>query len=127
MRVTDGTLPLLGVPPLLGRTFTKEDDSPGALETVILTYGYWRHKFGGDPSAIGKTLIVDGKGRQIIGVMPQRFRFLDQDDLALLTPFQFERNKVFLGNSATRPSAGSSLVPPSSSSMPTSPACFPSL
>jgi len=98
MRVTDGTLPLLGIPPLLGRTFTKEDDSPGALETVILTYGYWRHKFGGDPSAIGKTLIVDGKGRQIIGVMPQRFRFLDQDDLALLTPFQFERNKVFLGN-----------------------------
>jgi predicted permease len=98
MRVSDGTLPLLGIPPLLGRTFTKEDDSPGAPETVILTYGYWRHKFGGDPSAIGKTLIVDGKVRQIIGVMPQRFRFLDEDDLALFTPFQFERNKVFLGN-----------------------------
>jgi predicted permease len=98
MRVTDGTLPLLGVPPLLGRTFTKEDDSPGAPATVILTYGYWRHKFGGDPSAIGKTLMVDGKSRQIIGVMPQRFRFLDQDDLALLTPFQFDRNKIFLGN-----------------------------
>ena len=98
MRVTDGTLPLLGIPPLLGRTFTKEDDSPGTPETVVLTYGYWRHKFGGDSSAIGKTLIVDGKSRQIIGVMPQRFRFLDQDDLALFTPFQFERNKVFLGN-----------------------------
>jgi predicted permease len=98
MRVTDGTLPLLGIPPLLGRTFTKEDDSPGTPATVVLTYGYWRHKFGGDSSAIGKTLIVDGKSRQIIGVMPQRFRFLDQDDLALFTPFQFERNKVFLGN-----------------------------
>src|SRR3984893_14218523 len=98
LRVTDGTLPLLGIPPLLGRSFTKQDDSPGAPETVMLTYGYWRHKFGGDPSAIGKTLIVDGKGRQIIGVMPQRFRFLDQDALALLTPFQFERNKIFLGN-----------------------------
>jgi predicted permease len=98
MRVTDGTLPLLGIPPLLGRTFTKEDDSSGAPETVILSYGYWRHKFGGDPSAIGKTLIVDGKSQQIIGVMPQRFRFLDQDDLALFTPFQFERGKVFLGN-----------------------------
>jgi predicted permease len=98
MRVTDGTLPLLGIPPLLGRTFTKEDDSPGTPETVILTYGYWRHKFGGDPSAIGKTLIVDGKSQQIIGVMPQRFRFLDQDDLALFTPFRFERSKVFLGN-----------------------------
>ena len=98
MRVTDGTLPLLGIPPLLGRTFTKEDDSPGTPETVILSYGYWRHKFGGDPSVIGKTLIVDGKSQQIIGVMPQRFRFLDQDDLALFTPFRFERGKVFLGN-----------------------------
>src|SRR5258707_7136627 len=98
MVVTDGTLPLLGVPPMLGRIFTKEDDTPGTPETVVLAYGYWRHKFGGDPSAVGKTLIVDGKSRQIIGVMPQRFRFLDDDDLALLTPFQFERNKVFLGN-----------------------------
>jgi predicted permease len=98
MRVTDGTLPLLGIPPLLGRTFTKEDDSPGTPETVVLTYGYWRHKFGGDPSVIGKTMIVDGKSQQIIGVMPQGFRFLDQDDLALFTPFRFERAKVFLGN-----------------------------
>jgi putative ABC transport system permease protein len=98
MVVTDGTLPLLGIPPMLGRTFTKEDDTPGTPETVVLTYGYWRHKFGGDPSAVGKTLIVDGKSRQIIGVMPQRFRFLDDDDLAVLTPFQFDRHKVFLGN-----------------------------
>jgi len=98
MVVTDGTLPLLGVPPMLGRIFTKEDDTPGTPETVVLTYGYWRHKFGGDPSAVGKTLIVDGKSRQIIGVMPQRFRFLDDDDLAVLTPFQFDRHKVFLGN-----------------------------
>ena len=98
MVVTDGTLPLLGIPPMLGRTFTKEDDTPGTPETVVLTYGYWRHKFGGDPSAVGKTLIVDGKSRQIIGVMPQRFRFLDDDDLAVLTPFQFDRNKIFLGN-----------------------------
>jgi putative ABC transport system permease protein len=98
MRVTDGTLPLLGIAPLLGRTFTKEDDSPGTAKTVVLAYGYWRHKFGGDPSAIGKTLIADGESRQIIGVMPQRFRFLDADDVELFFPFQFERGKVFLGN-----------------------------
>jgi len=98
MRVTDGTLPLLGIPTMLGRTFTKQDDLPGAPETVILSYGYWRHKFGGNPSAIGKTLMVDGKSRQIIGVMPQRFCFLDRDDIALFTPFQFDRGKVFLGN-----------------------------
>jgi len=98
LRVTDGTLPLLGIPPLLGRTFNKQDDSPGAPETVMLTYGYWRRKFGGDVSAVGRNIIVDGKSRQIIGVLPQRFHFLDYDDPALLTPFQFDRNKVNLGN-----------------------------
>jgi predicted permease len=98
LRVTDGTLPLLGIPPLMGRTFTKQDDSPGAPETAMLTYGYWRRKFGGDASAVGRSIIVDGKSRQIIGVMPQRFHFLDWEDPALITPFQFDRNKVNLGN-----------------------------
>src|SRR5713226_2289075 len=98
LRVTDGTLPLLGIAPLLGRSFNKQDDSPGAPETVMLTYGYWRRKFGGDPSVIGRTIVVNGKGRQIIGVLPQRFHFLDLDDPALITVFQFDRNKTFLGN-----------------------------
>src|ERR1700731_3258526 len=98
LRVTDGTLPLLGIPPLLGRSFTKQDDSPGAPETVMLTYGYWRRKFGGDASAIGRNIIVDGKSRQIIGILPQRFHFLARDDPALITPFQFDRSKANLGN-----------------------------
>ncbi len=98
LRVTEATLPLLGIPPLLGRAFHKEDDMPGAPETVMLTYGYWRRKFGGDPSIIGRTIVVNGKGRQIIGVLPQRFHFLDLDDPALITLFQFDRNKTFLGN-----------------------------
>ena len=98
LRVTDGTLPLLGIPPLLGRSFTKQDDAPGAPETVMLTYGYWRRKFGGDASTIGRNLIVDGKSRRIIGVLPQRFHFLDRDDPALITPFQLDRSKVNLGN-----------------------------
>jgi predicted permease len=98
LRVTDGTLPLLGIPPMLGRSFTKQDDSPGAPETVMLTYGYWRRKFGGDASAVGRNILVDGKSRQIIGVLPQRFHFLDEDDPAVITPFQFDRHKVNLGN-----------------------------
>ena len=59
--VTDGTLPLLGVKPALGRFFTREDDSPGSPDTVLLSYGYWRQKFGGSPSAIGRSITVDGK------------------------------------------------------------------
>ncbi len=96
--VTDGTLPLLGVQPMLGREFAKEDDSPGTPETVMLTYGYWRRKFGGDASAVGRTLVVDGTGRQIIGVLPRKFHFLDWEDPALVIPFRFDRRKTHLGN-----------------------------
>jgi len=98
LRVTDGTLPLLGVQPLLGREFAKEDDSPGTPETVMLTYGYWRRKFGGDISVVGRTLVVDGTGRQIIGVLGRKFHFLDWEDPALVMPFRFDRGKTHLGN-----------------------------
>jgi predicted permease len=98
LRVTVATLPLLGIPPILGRYFSTDDDLPDRPATVMLTYGYWRRKFGGDPSVIGRSLVVDGKARQIIGVLPQRFHFLDWQDPALLTPFQFDRNKTNLGN-----------------------------
>jgi predicted permease len=96
--VTDGTLPLLGVQPMLGRIFRREDDSPGTPETVVLTNGYWRRKFGGDPSLVGRTLIVDGRERQIIGVLPQKFHFLDWEDPVLVMPFRFDRNQTHLGN-----------------------------
>jgi predicted permease len=98
LRVTDGTLPLLGIPPMLGRTFTKQDDAPGAPETAILTYGYWRRKFGGDSAVVGRNILVDGKSRQIIGVLPQRFHFLDWEEPGIVIPFQFDRNKTNLGN-----------------------------
>jgi predicted permease len=96
--VTDGMLPLLGIPPMLGRVFSRADDTKGAPDTAVLTYGYWRRKWGGDPNVVGKTIIVDGKQRQIIGVMPKRFHFLDHSDPAIITPFQFDRNKTNLGN-----------------------------
>jgi predicted permease len=96
--VTDGTLPILGIPPMLGRSFTRQDDSPASPDTVMLTYGYWRRKFGGDSGIIGRSIRVDGKPREIIGVMPQRFQFLYGDDPPLILPFKFDRNKTHLGN-----------------------------
>ena len=96
--VTDAILPVLGIQPMLGRNFRREDDSPGAPETVMLTHGYWLRKFGADPSAVGRSLVVDGKERQIIGVLPKTFHFLDHADPALLAPFHFDRNKTTLGN-----------------------------
>jgi predicted permease len=100
--VTDGTLPLLGVVPALGRLFTRRDDTAGAPQTVVLSYGYWQKKFGGATSAIGQTLDVDGKPRQIIGILPRGFHFLDRDDDALFLPMQWDRGKTKLGNFSYR-------------------------
>ena len=98
-RVTDGLLPVLGVSPAIGRGFTRQDDSPGNPMTAILMYGYWQRKFGGNRAILGQTIKIDGKQHQVIGVMPQSFHFFGQaEDPALLLPFQFDRNKTFLGN-----------------------------
>jgi putative ABC transport system permease protein len=98
LNVTHGVLSVLGIPPMFGRLFSRSDDSPGAPPTAILTYGYWQRKFSADPSAVGKTIIVDGKAREIIGVLPRNFRFLDEQDLALILPLQLDRNQIYLGN-----------------------------
>jgi predicted permease len=97
IRVTDGLLPILGVTPLLGRSFTRADDSPDSADTVILTYGYWSRKFGGDPSVMGRTIELDGKLHTIIGVLPEGFRFLDQTNLAMVLPLKLDREKTYLG------------------------------
>ena len=94
--VTAGVLPILGVQPMLGRVFSTTDDSPGSPETVVLTSGYWRSKFGGDRSAIGRTLMLDSRPREIIGVLPETFRFLDRR-VSVVVPYRFDRSKVFLG------------------------------
>ena len=86
--VTDGVLPILEVTPLLGRSFTRTDDDPGSPDTLMITYGYWRSKFAGDHLVIGKTIAIDGKPSTIIGVLPQRFRFLDMTDLGILLPLR---------------------------------------
>jgi predicted permease len=95
--VTDGVLPTLGVAPMLGRWFSRADDTPGAADTVMLDYGYWQRRFGSDRSIVGRTITVDGKLRQVIGVMPRNFRFLDGEQPALMLPLQLDRNKTTLG------------------------------
>lgn len=96
--VTQGTLPLLGVKPLLGRLFTQQDDSPGAAQTAILTYSYWQKKFGGARDVIGQSITLDGKPREIIGVLPKSFHFLDRQGVNLYVPMQWDPAKTHLGN-----------------------------
>ena len=96
MMVTDGTLPLLGVHPSLGRTFTKVDDGPGSAETVLISDAYWRRAFGASSSAVGQSLLVDGRPREVIGVLPEGFRFLRYKPEVLL-PMRFNRAEVRIG------------------------------
>jgi predicted permease len=97
--VTDGIFPILRVQPAIGRTFSRADDSPDTPETVILSHAYWQRKFGGDTGVIGRRLLIDGRARDIIGVMPRTFRFL-RTNPAVMLPYRLNRNDIFVGNFA---------------------------
>ena len=73
--VTPNVFQLLGVRPLLGRTFTEEEGTPGGPRTVLLSEGLWREAFSADQAIAGKTVRVNGKPRTVVGVMPSGFRF----------------------------------------------------
>jgi predicted permease len=102
--VSDGVLQALGVPSAVGRWLLAADQIPQAPEplsfsgrssAVMLSYGYWQRHFGGDPSVIGRNLMVDSLPRQIVGVMPQSFRVVKAEP-DLILPLAFDRGKVIL-------------------------------
>jgi predicted permease len=97
MWVTHQTLPLLRIRPMLGRTFTPEEDHPDGPQTVMLSHGYWERRFGGDAGVLGRTVSIDGVTREVIGVMPTDLRFLAYDSDVYL-PFRFDPDEVFVGN-----------------------------
>jgi predicted permease len=67
----------LGVQPALGRDFTQADDNPGANGTVLLSWGLWKRRFGGDPAILNRTIFLDAQPYTVIGVMPAWFDFPD--------------------------------------------------
>jgi putative ABC transport system permease protein len=73
-RTGAGVFPLLGVRPLYGRTFTSEEDRLGQ-NVVVLGYGLWQQRFGGDPGIVGRTITLDRQPYLVIGIMPQSFQF----------------------------------------------------
>lgn len=74
-RATPSLFPLLGVKPLLGRTFNEDEARNGADNVAVLSYDLWQRQYGGDPGVLGKTIKLDEKPHVIIGVMPASFRF----------------------------------------------------
>jgi predicted permease len=93
--VTDGVLEALGIPPFAGRELTAADQTPNGPKSVMLSYGYWQRRFGGDRSVVGRTIVVDSQARTIVGVMPRGFRVVDHD-FDILAPFAFDRGKQTL-------------------------------
>jgi predicted permease len=75
LQVSADLFDLLGVAPVLGRTFVAGEDQDGRHRVVVVSYGLWQRQFGADPSIVGRTMILDGQPYQVVGVMPERFRF----------------------------------------------------
>jgi len=79
--ITSGVLPALGVRPLLGRNFTKDEEVWGRnWNQVIISERIWRTRYGGRTDVLGKTLRLNGRVREIVGVMPKDFRFPEVED-----------------------------------------------
>ena len=72
--VSANTLPLIGVPPLLGRGFLAEEDRPGGPRVALVGYDLWRRRFGADPRILRRTIEIDGASYAVVGVMPRRYR-----------------------------------------------------
>jgi len=88
-RVTPSFFPTLGVQPILGRTFTEEEMDIGNEQKIVLSYGLWRERFGGDPGAVGQTLRVDGRPYTIVGVLGEDFRFLGLRETRFYVPIPY--------------------------------------
>ena len=77
--VTANFFPLLGVQPLLGRSFVPEEDRPGGNKAVVLSYGLWQSRYGGDRNIINREIQLNGEKHAVVGVMPASFQFFEKD------------------------------------------------
>jgi predicted permease len=102
--VSEGLLQALAVQPEIGRLLLAADQVPDAADAVcngfcgyhvLLNYGYWQRRFGGDRSVIGRKIFVDGRPREVVGVMPAGFRIAD-GPVDLILPLQFDRSRAIL-------------------------------
>jgi len=96
IHVTEGYFRLFGAPVMLGRTFTPKEDLPNGGKVVVLSYGLWQRKFGGNPGAVGSSLSLGNEPYTIVGVLGKEFSSDPESDIWL--PFQFEPNSTNQGH-----------------------------
>ena len=75
LKLTASMFPVLGVNPIMGRVFGEAEETTGRNQVVVISYGTWQRRFGGDNNIIGKQVALDGSTYEVIGVMPPSFRF----------------------------------------------------
>jgi putative ABC transport system permease protein len=90
--VEQSFLPTLGVDPILGRNFTPGEDRSKSDTTMILTYAFWRSRYGGDPSVIGKIISIDEKQTRIVGVLPANFEMPLLNTIDALMPLALDED-----------------------------------
>jgi putative ABC transport system permease protein len=107
VKVTANFLPMLGTSPAMGRNFTADEDRSGMGHVAVLSDGFWRRRFGGDPKIIGQTLVLDGTSFEIIGVLSPGFSFASPCDLwaplALSPAEEQDRGDGLLGMGKLKP------------------------
>ncbi len=94
--ITAGAFPLIRTQPLMGRTFREGEDTPSAEPVILLGYGAWQSRFGGDPNVVGRTVRVNGETMTVIGVMPEGFAFPIQQEVWVplrLDPLRLKRGE----------------------------------
>jgi predicted permease len=99
--ITDGVLQTLNVPAAAGQWLAARDQNPRGAQHVMLSYGYWQRRFGGDPSVVGRTISVDSQLSEIAGVMPRGFKMVNYN-FDLLVPLAFDPVKQQLAGFAYR-------------------------
>jgi putative ABC transport system permease protein len=80
-QVSADLFPVLRADAARGRVFTEEEDRPGAAPVVLLSYGLWQRRFGGDGSIVGRSVTLNGRGYTVVGVMPRGFAFPTRAEL----------------------------------------------
>jgi predicted permease len=100
-QISSGILETLNVPALHGQWLTAADQDPRGLGRVMLGYGYWQRRFGGDPGVVGRTISVNSQPRVIAGVMPRGFKIVSYD-FDLLVPMSLDPVKEILAGFGNR-------------------------
>ena len=98
-KVTSNFFDVLGVRPMVGRSFAAGEDAPGVPRVVLLSYGFWQRQFGGDRSVVGRAITLDGAQATVIGILPVEFTFARMGNAEIWAPIdRSQQTRGYRGN-----------------------------